>query len=132
MIFGLFKSKEKVRRRAAVGRLGPYDRQKIEDDWERIEQLIAVGGPSALKEAVITADKLLDYALGQVSSGEAAGERLKNARGAFPPPIYRGLWDAHKMRNALVHDPNFDLSQLVAREVLGKYKAGFISLGAQI
>jgi hypothetical protein len=115
-----------------VGILKPFDKNRIQDDWARIEQLAGTGRPSALKEAVITADKLLDYALVQISSGEAMGERLKEADRSFSREVYQGLWDAHKMRNALVHDPNFDLTVLVAREVLEKFKQGFQSLGVRI
>ncbi|MEX1068336.1 MAG: hypothetical protein WED08_00810 [Patescibacteria group bacterium] len=118
--------------RPSAGILKPFDKSKIENDWARIDQLIQDGRPSALKEAVIAADKLLDYALMQVSSGEAMGERLKNADRSFSREVYQGLWDAHKMRNALVHDPNFDLSGLVAREVLEKFQRGFQYLGVRI
>jgi len=135
-IFGnIFGKKESGRGRTMVGILKPFDKQKIQDDWVRIEQLVQTARPSALKEAVIVADKLLDYALLQVSSGEAMGERLKNVLPAFPPDtyhIYQGLWEAHKMRNALVHEPNFDLTVLVARDVLEKFKRGFQSLGVTL
>jgi hypothetical protein len=132
MIFNLFRPKRQPRGRSFAKTLRAYDRQKVEEGWEKIEQLILVGRPSAMKEAVIAADKLLDYALTQISSGETMGERLKNARASFPPPTYQGLWDAHKMRNALVHETDFDLTQLVAREVLGKFKAGFRVLGVDL
>lgn len=118
-----------ARQRAMVGVLKPYDKGRVSDEWGRVEQLLVTGRPSAFKEAVITADKLLDYALVQISSGETMGERLKNARGAFSAGVYQGLWDAHKMRNALVHETDFDLTALVAREVLGKFKEGFQALG---
>lgn len=126
------RGKVGVRERSTVGVLKPFDKNKIQDDWVRIEQLTQTSRPSALKEAVVVADKLLDYALLQTSSGETMGERLKNVYLAFPRDIYQGLWDAHKMRNASVHDPNFDLSVLVAREVLEKFKKGFQVLGVRI
>ena len=136
MVLGfLFGKKEGRRGRTAVGVLKPFDKEKIKNDWEKIEQLEQTQRPSALKEAVISADKLLDYALLQIASGEGMGERLKNAGEAFPRDsyaIYQGLWDAHKMRNALVHEPDFDLTNLVARDVLAKFKRGFQSLGVRI
>lgn len=132
MIFRLFKRQAEPRKRVTVGVLKPYDLGKIRSDWEQVEQLVRVGKPSALKQAVIVADKLLDYALQQVSSGETAGERLKNAKDAFPRPVYQGLWEAHKVRNALVHDSNYDLTQLVARDALGKFKEAFKALGVEL
>lgn len=132
MIWGIFEKKSKPRRRLTPGALKPYDLGKIKSDWEQVEQLVRVGKPSALKQAVIIADKLLDYALQQISSGETAGERLKNAKDAFPRPVYQGLWEAHKVRNALVHDSDYDLTQLVARDALGKFKEAFKALGVEL
>jgi len=131
-ILGDLFGKKTGREMREVGILKPYDKDRIAEEWGRIEQLIGTGRPSAFKEAVIAADKLLDYVLTQISSGETMGERLKNARGGFPPGVYQGLWDAHKMRNALVHESSFDLPVAVAKGVLGKFKRGFQSLGARI
>jgi len=128
----LFGKKERERERGVVGFLKPFDKEKISTDWGRIEELLSTSRPSAYKEAVITADKLLDYALIQIASGETMGERLKNVYTAFPRDVYQGLWDAHKMRNALVHEVSFDLTVLVAKEVLGKFKRGFQALGVSI
>jgi len=132
MFFNFLKRQIEHKKRLTVGVLKPYDLGKIQGDWDQIEQLIRVGKPSALKEAVIIGDKLLDYALSQISYGETTGERLKNAREAFPKMIYQDLWEAHKVRNALVHDSNFDLTQLVARDTLAKFKAAFVTLGAKL
>jgi len=132
MVFGLFKKQKKTRKRFSVGRLKVYDCKKIEEEWGRVEQLVGTGKPSAFKEAVIVADKLLGYALTQISSGEAMGERLKNAKDGFPWSIYQGLWNAHKVRNALVHDPDYDLTHLVAKGALKKFKAGFKHLGVKL
>jgi len=132
MILAIFRKKRKERKYIPLGALGPYDLRKIELGWGEVEQLIQVGRPSAMKEAVIKADKLLAYALVRVSSGATLGTQLKNARRKFSPKTYQGLWDAHKVRNSLVHDADFDLTNLIAREVLGKYKAAFKTLGANI
>lgn len=133
MVLGfLFKKQKSKVGRQKVGFLKPYDKDKIAQDWGRLEELIATGRPSAYKEAMISADKLLDYALIQISHGEAMGERLKNANAAFSWDVYQGLWDAHKMRNALVHEADFDLTVLVAKEMLGKFRRGFEHLGVRI
>lgn len=128
----LFRRSGEKRGRDAVGVLKPFDREKIAADWQRLKELADTGRPSAYKEAVITADKLLDYALTQIASGETLGERLKNADAAFPRDVYQGLWDAHKMRNALVHEASFDLPILVAKEILDKFARGFQALGANL
>lgn len=133
MIFGLkFGRREQPKKRSAIGTLKPYDQRKIKEDWGKVEQLVQVGKPSALKEAVVIADKLLDYTLSQISFGETVGERLKNAKEAFARPTYQGLWEAHKVRNALVHDSDYDLTQLVARDALSKFKVAFKALGVEL
>lgn len=132
MIWKLFQKESKPKGRTVVGALKPYDRKKVEEDWEKVEHLVQVGKPSAIKEAVIVADKLLDYVLQQISFGETMGERLKNVRGAFPHGIYQRIWEAHKVRNALVHDANYDLTRLVAQEALGKFKEAFKALGVKL
>ncbi len=128
----LFGKRTEGRHREAVGFLRPFDKEKISDEWRRLEALVSTARPSAYKEAVIAADKLLDYALIQISSGETMGERLKNVYPAFLRDVYQGLWDAHKMRNALVHEAGFDLTILVAKEILGKFKRGFQALGVTL
>lgn len=132
MIWRIFKKELKPRGRAAPGVLKPYDRGKLKREWKKVEQLIEIEKPSTAKEAVIIADKLLDYTLSQISFGETVGEKLKNAKNAFPRSIYQDLWKAHKVRNALVHDSNYDLTQLIAWDALSKFKAAFKTLGVEL
>ena len=122
----------KRERKPEVGLLKPQDKDYLAGEWGRIEQLLTAGRPSAYKEAVILADKMLDFALKGIISGETMGERLKNAREGFSPEVYQGLWDAHKMRNSLVHEASFDLTVSVAKDVLAKFQKGFQSLGVRI
>ncbi|MEX1061551.1 MAG: hypothetical protein WEC39_00320 [Patescibacteria group bacterium] len=125
----LFGKKE---RKPEFGLLKATDKDYIGGEWERIQGLLAAGRPSAYKEAVIAADKMLDFSLKAVIEGESMGERLKNAREGFYPEVYQGLWDAHKMRNSLVHEASFDLTVSMAKDVLAKYQKGFQALGVRI
>ena len=53
------------------------------------------------------------------------GERLKSAREKFGNnPVYQGLWEAHKMRNALAHELSFDLPKTQAVRHMQQFKAG--------
>lgn len=132
MVWGILRKQLKPKNRATPGVLKSYDQRKIKEEWERVEQLIQLGKPSTFKEAVIVADNLMDYALVRISYGETMGERLKNAREAFPSPIYQDLWRAHRVRNALVHDPDYDLTQLVARDALEGIKAALQALRVKL
>jgi hypothetical protein len=109
---------------------GGMNRQQIRDHWERIEGVFAQNGSDSTKHAVMEADKLLDIALRQAGCrGETLGERLKSARGLMPHDTYQGLWDAHKARNALAHELNFDLPKAVGRQKLDAFHAGIRALG---
>lgn len=83
-------------------------------------------GLEQTKAAIFEADKLLDSALRQSGfKGETMGERLKSARQHFGNnAVYQGLWEAHKMRNALAHEVGFDVPKVVGRQHLNQFKAG--------
>lgn len=62
-----------------------------------------------LKSAVMEADKLLDYVLkSKRIKGDTLGERLKNAKHLFKTSSYNRVWEAHKLRNRLAHEMNFN------------------------
>lgn len=93
------------RRTRAVSSLKSYhlNRKQIHSQWLEIQELIKLGKPSNLQKALLSADKLLDYALrGLGFSGETMAERLKPAKTRFSD--YDGIWYAHKLRNRAVHD----------------------------
>lgn len=86
---------------------------------------------NALKMALMDADKLLDYVLTQYGvSGETLGDRLKNAEKLIVgekikkgqkvsqtewnkykknKELYNKIWEAHKLRNKLAHELNFEV-----------------------
>ncbi len=82
--------------------------EKISRDWENIAVLVKGKSPSQLKQALITADKTLDAALKDIVLGDTMGERLKNAKDKFDRATYNRIWDAHKLRNSLVHEAGFE------------------------
>lgn len=65
--------------------------------------------------AIIEADKTLDFALKKSSfQGKSMGERLKNAKKYYEKDFYNIVWEAHKIRNALVHEIDYKLEKKVA------------------
>lgn len=105
--------------------------QQYREHWQRIEQLIEMPGTDATKSAILEADKLVDTALRQKGfSGQTMGDRLKDARAYFGNnAVYQGLWQAHKMRNALAHELSFDLPKQIAKQHLDQFKAALQQLG---
>ncbi len=62
-----------------------------------------------LKNAVIEADKLLDFVLkSKKIKGETLGDRLKHSKNLFSTSSYNKVWEVHKLRNRIAHELNFN------------------------
>lgn len=66
------------------------------------------GGPANYRQSIMEADKLVDLVLKSKVSGETMGERLKNAKHLFTKDTYDKLWTAHKIRNKVAHEADFE------------------------
>jgi hypothetical protein len=125
------KSKNSGRRRDSSSRhqrVGHVDREFVSRKWLAIEGL-SQGNGASLRDAVSEADKLLDYVLkGSGVRGETMGERLKNSGSRFSN--INAIWQAHKLRNALAHEADFDLVPTQAREAIHDFERGLRDLGA--
>ena len=103
------------------------DRKHFQQRWQKIEKIMQTPDVG-LQLAVIDADKLLDQALKQTRTpGETMGERLRSARGRIKN--YQAVWDAHKLRNRLVHE-DVKLKKSQARTAVGAFKSALKQLGA--
>lgn len=76
--------------------------------WVEIQSMISQGGPANFRQAIMEGDKLVDMVLRSKVSGETMGERLKNAKHLFSRETYGKLWTAHKIRNKLAHEADFE------------------------
>lgn len=112
--------------------LTSLDERKIADEWRQIEVLTRAGKPSSLKEAVNRADKLMDFALLKIVDGETMGERLKAAGDRFSRDVYNKVWQAHKVRNNLAHELDYDPPHFITKEAIENFKVGFKELGIGI
>lgn len=80
-----------------------------------------------LRTSLIQADILLDELLQKESlSGTTCGERLKHARSLFPHAHYQALWDAHKLRNKLVHELDFRPSDTALKTAISHILEGVL------
>ena len=99
------------------------DRQFTQAKWQEIEQLMALGRPSNFSRAVLEADKLLDHILkGLRAPGLTMGDRLKASRNRFSHDGYNAAWQAHKIRNEVVHNSEYFLTDFLAREAIENFK----------
>jgi len=129
----LFKKKKRPGYQYRRLSLSQSDVRKIQTEWARIDELVKLGQPSQLRQAVIKADNVLDYALSRLTAGTAMGERLKDARAYFSDfRVYQGLWQAHKVRNALVHEADYEPTHTVTKDAVVKIKRGLGALGARL
>ena len=73
--------------------------------------MLRVKRESSIKQALLEADKLLDLGLkDKKTKGETMGERLKSAKNLFDNNLYNEIWQAHKLRNQMVHEDSEILS----------------------
>lgn len=80
----------------------------IPTKWIEVQAMMTQGGPANFRQSIIEADKLVDLALKSKVSGETMGDRLKNARNLFSRDTYDKLWTAHKIRNKIAHEADFE------------------------
>lgn len=106
------------------------DKEIVLQKWNEILRMLDAGGPSHFRQAVLESDKLTNFVLGRMQvSGETMGQRLKSSGNRFPPKVYQGLWDAHKIRNRLVHEMDNEILNYEAKEAIEKYKCALKELG---
>ena len=87
-------------------------------EWKAVLKKLEAGDESNLKLAVIEADKILDNILKKINyPGDNMGERLKHVTPAQIANI-EAVWQAHKIRNNIVHDPDFRLTRADAENAV--------------
>jgi hypothetical protein len=105
------------------------DRQFAQTKWQEIEQLMTLGSPSNYSRAILEADKLLDHLLkAHRAPGLTMGDRLKASTNKFSREAYNAAWNGHKVRNELVHDAQFQLTNFVAQGAIDNFKIAISEL----
>lgn len=106
--------------------------QKIAHDMSLVKTYLQGKQPSQLRQALIVTDKALDNALKDCFAGTSMGERLKNARDAYERDLYNRIWQAHKMRNALVHEAGYEPPYHMIIKGIDDLKEGMAVLGVRV
>ena len=79
--------------------------------------------------SIINADKLLDKAMIEMGiPGKTMGDRLKRCGTKFNN--LDAVWRAHKMRNMIAHESDFELTYKQAQNAVEVYKQALKDLGA--
>ncbi len=112
----------KIREVAEAITKSSVPKRKAVKEWATIMARLMRGGESDLKLAIIEADKLFDDTVKRMGhAGETMAERLKKITPAQLSNIEH-IWDAHKVRNNIVHNPAYSLSRTDAEIVIGIYE----------
>ena len=131
LIFIIYILHKRIRRYINHLRFGKegLKRERIVNQWQQIEQLMAQPGEMSLKLAVMEADKLLDHVLKLMfMPGDDMGHRLEYACRKYEQ--LKKVWWAHKIRNQLVHESTFNLDRRKEERAVRAFKKALEVLGA--
>ncbi|KKS82956.1 MAG: hypothetical protein UV58_C0003G0030 [Candidatus Wolfebacteria bacterium GW2011_GWC1_43_10] len=99
-------------------------------EWGKILLLFKKGTPEAFRLSVIAADSLVDQVLKNMGLvGEHFADRLSRLGGEEMRNI-DGVWEAHRLRNDLVHTPHLGISLDDTKKTLRDYYNFLKELGA--
>jgi len=111
--------------------LNTSDLQEIKRKWEEIEQLMRLGRPSNFKNAILEADKLLDHVLKLYGYHGSLADKMKSLpRKNFDKEFFDDMWQAHRVRNEMVHNISYEVQHFEAREAISRFKRVLRELGA--
>lgn len=106
-----------------------FNVEEYQTRWLKIENSLVKGQPQTYNLAVLNADKLLDRALVELGlSGKTMGERMKRVNDKFTK--VNAVWYAHKLRNQIAHETDFELDYNEASRALAAFRQALKDLGA--
>lgn len=106
-----------------------FDVQAYQTKWLKIENGLTKADTRSYNFSVLEADKLLDKALKEMGvPGQSMGEKLKKLGNRLPN--LNQIWYAHKLRNQIVHESDFQISYDDAKRALKIFRQALKNLGA--
>jgi hypothetical protein len=106
----------------------PFGAKRMARNWKKIIRRLESGSESEYKLAIIEADQMLSSALKRMGyEGPTLEERLDKLTSATLPNI-EDLYNAHKLRDSIVHDPDYVLTLEEAKKTLEAFEKSFIDL----
>ena len=106
----------------------PFGAKKITKIWNKIVNRLSTGSESESKMAIIEADDLLDSSLKRLGFfGQTLEEKLSKLSSATVGNL-DDIYAAHKVRNNIVHNPDYKLSPEEAKTAIEAYQRAFNSL----
>ena len=106
-----------------------FDKEAYQTKFLAIENRLKKENPASYAISVINCDKLLDKAMIEMGvPGKTMGDRLKRCGGRFTN--VNAVWRAHKLRNTIAHETDFEISYKQALNAVAIYKQALRELGA--
>ena len=106
-----------------------FNREAYQSRFLEIENKLRQDNPASYMTSIINADKLLDKAMIEMGiTGKTMGDRLKKGGGRFTN--LNAVWRAHKLRNAIAHESDIEVSYKQAYNALAIYKQALKDIGA--
>lgn len=95
----------------------------VKEKWVKILEKIKSGTEENIKLAVIETDSLIDDLLKEKGiTGETMADRLKSISKDELRTL-DNLWEAHKLRNKIAHQPHFKLDYGEAKQAFKHYQS---------
>ena len=102
---------------------------KHDAKWKEVQEHLGSLREAEWKFAVIEADNILEEILNSAGfPGETLGEKLKQIDRNQLASINE-IWEAHKLRNVIVHDPGYEIRYNDARVAISQYEKALRELG---
>jgi len=101
----------------------PKKDERIRKQWETILKKAGLAPPQSFQLGIIEADKFVDNILKKMGlPGEHMADRLEKL-GTHELRTLDKVWRVHRIRNELVHNPDFNISSVDIKELLGAYES---------
>lgn len=111
-------------------RFSEEDRSQLRIQWEQLYASSGLESSASRKVALIEADALFDRALKHCGlEGQTMADRLRSAQRRWGER-FDDVWEAHRLRNQVVHEahPHISVDQLT--HVLNSYAQALRQIGA--
>ena len=106
-----------------------FNKEKYQSRFLSIENHLVKTNSATFMKTVIDGDKLLDKAMVEMGiPGKNMGDRLKHSKDKFSD--VNAIWKAHKLRNALAHEDDLEITYRQAQVALMIYKQALKDIGA--
>lgn len=106
--------------------------EKLKKQWRKIQKNVDSKNPNSQKLAILNADKILDHILEMAGyDGENLKERLEKMNDGQIENIEE-LKKAHKVKDMIVDDPKYVVSQDEAKEIINHYETALHSLDVNV